>query len=205
MPKAGLISWQIFFLPLIRAPDKMKFSKFFWNGVRKFLGWKIEGIDILQIPKALVVVGPHTSAFDVIIGLFTRGSQGADIRFMGKHTLFKPPFGFIFRWLGGVPVDRTKNSNLVDSIADYFNSHTEFKIAMAPEGTRQKVERLKSGFYYMAKKANVPIVPVTFDFEKKIVTYHPAFMPSDNLQADHDRVWAIFKGVPGYHKELSVT
>lgn len=179
-------------------------GKIFWNLVRKLAGWKIEGFDINSIPKAMVVVGPHTSGWDVIIGFFTRGSQGSDIRFMGKHTLFKPPFGFIFRWLGGVPVDRTKHSNLVDIMASYFAKNKEFKVAIAPEGTRQKVDKLKTGFYYIAKKAQVPIVMVKFDFENKIVTYAEPFMPSDNVDNDLAKLWAYWKGVKGFHPELSI-
>ncbi|MBK6391680.1 MAG: 1-acyl-sn-glycerol-3-phosphate acyltransferase [Saprospiraceae bacterium] len=180
-------------------------GKLFWNLVRQWMGWKIEGFDINSIPKALVIVAPHTSGWDVIVGLFTRGSQGTDIRFMGKHTLFKPPFGFVFRWLGGVPVDRTKNTNLVDTIAHYFKDNEVFRIAMAPEGTRKKVDQLKSGFYYMARKANVPIVMAKFDYEHKIVTYSDPFMTSEDKDADMAKVWAYFKGVKGKHPELSIT
>ncbi len=179
-------------------------GKMFWIIIRRLAGWKIEGFDMNSIPKALVVVGPHTSAWDVGIGLMTRGSMGYDIRFMGKHTLFKAPFGFIFRWLGGVPVDRTKNSNLVDSMVQYFNDHREFKIAIAPEGTRQKVEKLKSGYYYIAKKANVPIVMCKFDFEHKTVTFSNPFMPTDELVHDSTKLWEYFKGVKGYHPEWSI-
>ena len=179
-------------------------GKAFWNLVRRIAGWKIVGFDINSIPKAMVVVGPHTSAWDVLVGLWTRGSQGSDIRFMGKHSLFKPPFGFIFRWLGGVPVDRTKNSNLVDTIAKYFHDNKVFRIAIAPEGTRQKVDKLKSGFYYMARKANVPIVMAKFDYEHKTMTYSEPFMASDNIDEVMNKVWNYLKGVKGKHPELSI-
>lgn len=179
-------------------------GKIFWNLVRQIAGWKIEGFDINSIPKAVIAVAPHTSGWDVLVGLWTRGSQASDIRFMGKHTLFKPPFGFIFRWLGGVPVDRTKNSNLVDIIAKYFQDNKTFKIAIAPEGTRQKVDKLKSGFYYMAMKANVPIVMAKFDYEHKTMTYSEPFMASDNIDETMNKVWNYFKGVKGKHPEMSI-
>lgn len=123
---------------------------------------------------------------------------------MGKHTLFKPPFGFLFYWLGGVPVDRTKNTNLIDIIVQYFNVNKEFKIAIAPEGTRKKVAKLKSGFYYIAKLAQVPIVMCTFDFEHKTVTYSNPFTPSDHVDEDLAKVWNYFRGIKGYHSALSI-
>ncbi len=178
--------------------------KLFWNGVRKIAGWKIEGFDINSIPQAVITVAPHTSGWDVIVGLFTRGSQGSDIRFLGKHTLFKPPHGFIFKWLGGMPVDRTKSTHLVDTVANYFRVHKELKIAIAPEGTRKKVDSLKSGFYYMAKKANVPIVMAKFDYEHKTMTYSEPFMPGDDVDAVLKKVWDYYKGVKGYVPEYSI-
>ncbi|MEP7266958.1 MAG: 1-acyl-sn-glycerol-3-phosphate acyltransferase [Saprospiraceae bacterium] len=179
-------------------------GRLFWNLVRSLAGWKINGFDLNSIPKAIVVVAPHTSAWDIIVGFFTRGSKGFDIKFMGKHTLFKPPFGFLFKWLGGVPVDRTQHSNLVDVIAAYFETNKVFRIAIAPEGTRQKVDKLKTGFYYMAKKAQVPIVMVTFDYEHKTVTFSEPFMPSDDIEKDMAKVWNYFKGVKGFYPELGI-
>jgi len=179
-------------------------NHWFWNLIRRWAGWKIEGFDINSIPKALIIVAPHTSGWDVLLGLMVRGSLACHVRFMGKHTLFKPPFGFIFRWLGGVPVDRTKNTNLVDTIADYFNSNNEFRIGMAPEGTRQKVEKLKTGFYFIAKKAGVPIVMSKFDYEHKTVTFSSPFMTSEDIDQDLAKVWEYFRGVKGYHPELSI-
>ena len=179
-------------------------NHWFWNLVRRIAGWNIEGFDINSIPKALIIVAPHTSGWDVLVGLMTRGSLGCKIGFMGKHTLFKPPFGFIFRWLGGVPVDRTQKTNLVDTVVNYYNSNAEFRIAMAPEGTRQKVDKLKTGFYFMSKKAGVPIVMAKFDYEHKLVSFSEPFMPSDDIDHDLAMVWNYFKGVKGYHPELSI-
>lgn len=179
-------------------------NRWFWNLIRRLAGWKIEGFDINSIPKALIIVAPHTSGWDVLVGLMTRGSLACKIGFMGKHTLFKPPFGFIFRWLGGVPVDRTQKTNLVDTVVEYYNSHDEFRIAMAPEGTRKKVDKLKTGFYFIAKKANIPIVMSSFDYEHKTVSFSPPFMTSEEIEADLAKVWAFFKGIKGYHPELSI-
>lgn len=179
-------------------------NRWMWNLIRRLFGWKIEGYDINSVPKAMLVVGPHTSGWDVLVGLMTRGSLGCRIGFMGKHTLFKPPFGFIFRWLGGVPVDRTQKSNLVDTMASYFKNNQEFRIAMAPEGTRQKVDKLKTGFYYIARKAEVPIIMSILDYEHKRVVFSEPFLPSDDVEKELARVWNFFKGIKGYHPELSI-
>ena len=97
------------------------------------------------------------------------------MKFIGKQELFKPPFGFIFRKLGGVPVDRFNNNNFVDQVVEMFNTNESFAIALSPEGTRKKVDRLRTGFYHIARKANVPVVLVAFDFEHKEFRFAPPF------------------------------
>lgn len=179
-------------------------GKLFWKIVKWIAGWKIDGFDITSIDKALIAVGPHTSAWDVPIGLFTRGSMGADVRFLAKHTLFKPPFGFIFKWLGGLPVDRTQHTNLVDSVTELYHSNKKLLIAMTPEGTRHKVDRLKTGFYHIARRSNIPIILCKFDFGNKIVTFGSPYHPSENMEAELQKVWDYWKGVKGYHPDLGI-
>ncbi len=133
----------------------------------------------------MVVVGPHTSSMDFIIGLAIRSTQRLQhIHFLGKAELFKPPFGFIFRWLGGYPVDRSSNHNMVDQVVALFNSHDTFTIALSPEGTRKKVIKLKTGFYHIALQAKVPIVMATMDFAKKEANFSAPFYPSGEQEKD---------------------
>src|SRR5690606_37892601 len=110
--------------------------------------------------------------------------SGIKINFIGKDSLFKGPFGFIFRSLGGTPVDRSKSNNLVDAIVNVFNEKEEFRLALSPEGTRKKIAQWKTGFYYIAKGANVPIVMATLDFSKKQVKISEPFYTTDDKEKD---------------------
>ena len=124
-----------------------------------------------------------------------------DIKFIGKSSLFKPPHGFIFSWLGGYPVNRSKRTNFVDAVADIFNSKESFAIVLAPEGTRQKVEKLKTGFYFIAKQAQVPIILVRFDWGTKVVTFLDPFNPTGDLEKDLEYFRSEMKGVKGKNPE----
>jgi len=148
------------------------------------MGWKIEGSIDPAIKKCVMMVMPHTSAHDFYLGIFTRGITGLEMNWVGKKELFRFPLGFYFRYMGGEPLDRTGGLNKVDSIAAIFHRKKTFRLAVAPEGTRKKVSELKTGFYYIALKANVPIIPVAFDFGKKTVSLGKPLMPTGNLEDD---------------------
>ena len=165
-------------------------------------GWKITGFPPDPPLKYIVAAAPHTSNWDFPLGLLVRKALGQNIRFLGKHTLFYPPLGWIMRWLGGYPVDRRKRGNIVDAVVDIFNSHEAFAITIAPEGTRKKVDKLKTGFYYMAKKAAVPILICRFDYAHKLVTFGPFFYPGEDTEKDMATITNFFKGVRGRHPEL---
>jgi len=117
--------------------------------------------------------------------------------YLAKKELFDSPFGFLFRWLGGIPVDRSSKHNLVDQVADILSKHSDMMIAISPEGTRKKVERLRTGFYYIAKKAGVPIVMVGFDFLNRRVLVSDALYTTDDPKADFDRILAFFTPIQG--------
>lgn len=161
------------------------------------MGWKIEGTIDKNIKKCVLMVFPHTSWHDFYLGLFTRGITGIPMNFIGKKELFRFPFGFYFRWMGGAPIDRVGNLNKVDAIAQIFENREEFRLAVLPEGTRKKTKELKTGFYYIALKANVPIIPVAFDFGKKTVHIGKPFFPTSNYENDLKILLNHFKGVIG--------
>jgi len=153
--------------------------------------------------KAVYVVVPHTSGWDFIIGILTRGATGLKVKFLGKQELFKPPFGFVFRWAGGFPVDRSKRTSLVEQVAAIFNRHEKFAIAVAPEGTRKKVNSLKTGFYYIARIANIPLILVKLDFGNRIVDFSKPFLTTGNFGKDIEKINRHFQGVKGKIPELS--
>jgi 1-acyl-sn-glycerol-3-phosphate acyltransferase len=163
----------------------------------KLLGWKIIGSLDPAIKKSVLMVMPHTSNFDFFIGLFSRGIIGLEMNFVGKKELFIFPFGYYFRAIGGAPLDRSGGKNLVDSIVDIYNSRDVFRMAIAPEGTRKKVSQLRTGFYYIALKANVPIIPIAFDYTKKEVRIAPPFYVTGNYQKDMQDILPHFKNAKG--------
>ena len=174
--------------------------KFIFNTV---LGWKIKGDFSPHIKKSIVIVVPHTSWHDFFLGVFTRGISGTPISWVGKKELFTWPFGYYFRYMGGAALDRTSGQNKVDAIAKIFNDNEEFRMAMAPEGTRKKVDTWKTGYYYIAQKANVPIIPVTFDYEHKEVRIGKPYNITNDIEKDTEILRSYFKGVKGKKPENS--
>ena len=164
-------------------------------------GWQLEG-ELPSSAQFIMIVGPHTSNWDFVLGIVARGAMGINIHFLGKHQLFLPPWGWIFRALGGSPVDRRKHNNLVDAAAQLFKQDANYKLALAPEGTRSPVKRWKTGFYHIAKKAQVVIVPVGFDFSRKRVVFHPAIMPTDDIQQDMQYIIDFYRSINGAHPKV---
>ena len=172
----------------------------------KLLGWILEGntnFSSDSIKKAVIIAAPHTSWHDFYIGLLIRKITGVKTNFVGKKELFKWPFGLYFRSIGGKPVDRGNRTNLVDQIVALFDAEDEFRLTLAPEGTRKKVDTWKTGFYYIAKQAKVPIVMFTLDFENKRNVVSEPFYPTDNVEKDFEFIYGFFKGVKGKVPEYS--
>lgn len=164
-------------------------SKFIFT---KLMGWKLVNDFPHTLKKYVVIAAPHTSWQDFPIGVLARNTSGIEINFVGKNSLFKGPFGFIFRKLGGVPVDRSKSNNLVDAIVKVFNEKEQFRLALSPEGTRKKVDKWKTGFYYIAKGAKVPVVMATIDYGKKQVKLSEPYHPTDNKEKDFEYFKSFF-------------
>lgn len=168
-------------------------------GVAKFifftlLGWKIVG-EFPKLNKCVIIVVPHSSWHDFYVGVFTRKIVGLEMNFVGKKELFRPPFGWYFKWMGGAPIDRASKQNKVEQIAQLFEEREEFRLAIAPEGTRENVDKWKSGFYYIALQAKVPVVPVAFDHQLKTVTFFESFQPSGNYTNDYVFLKSLFKAI----------
>ena len=167
----------------------------------RLMRWNMTGSFNPEIKKCVIAVMPHTCYCDFFIGLLVRGLNNQDINFVGKKELFVFPFGYYFRSIGGASLDRTGGKNLVDSIVDIFNSRTVFRLGIAPEGTRKKVTELRTGFYYIALKANVPIIPVAFDYGKKEVKIGKPLHPTGDFDGDIKMFLDFYKGVEGKYPE----
>lgn len=161
------------------------------------MGWKIQGSFDPKIKKSVIIVVPHTSWHDFYIGVLLRRILKIEISFIAKKELFKWPLGSYFRWMGGVSLDRTPGQNKVEAIADIFNKKEEFRLSLAPEGTRKKVESWKTGYYYIAMAAAVPIICVAFDYGIKSVVIHEAFYPTGDIENDTQILRSTFQGVVG--------
>jgi 1-acyl-sn-glycerol-3-phosphate acyltransferase len=162
----------------------------------KLLKWNLAG-SFPDIDKCVVVVATHTSWWDFVLGLLVRKVIGVDVHYIAKDSLFKPPFGWYFRWMGGSPVNRGKSTNSVRAIARLFTTRQFFRLALAPEGTRKKVVKWKTGFYYIALAANVPIVLVAFDYGRKTVRISGPRLPTGDISSDFEDYHSFYKGVKG--------
>ena len=169
----------------------------------RLMGWKIVGEIDKKLEKCVFIVIPHTSWFDFFIGIFTRGIIEVELNWLGKKELFGFPLGWYFRYMGGAPLDRKGGLNLVDSIAQVFESRKIFRLGLSPEGTRKKVTELKTGFYYIAEKAKVPIIPVAFNYGKKEVNFGSSFYTTGDIVADLKILLPHFKDVVGKVPENS--
>lgn len=165
--------------------------------ILRLLGWKIEGRYPFEILKLVLIVVPHTSNWDFPLGLLVRSALGIPGNFVGKDSLFKPPLGWLMRWLGGIPVDRSQRSHYVEQTVQLYKERKQVCLVIAPEGTRKKVDQLKTGFYHIAKGAGVPILMCKFDWEHKIVGFSDPFYPTNDQEADFKVIYQYFKGVKG--------
>jgi len=155
-------------------------SKFILN---KIIGWKVIG-SLPKNEKYIIAVVPHSSYFDLIVAILIRTYLGLKIKFIGKKELFNPITAFFFKFLGGIPVDRNKNTNLVDLVVHLFQTNKIQILAIAPEGTRKQVSKWKTGFYYIALNGGLPILMVSFDYNRKEVKINDKFNPTGNIVGD---------------------
>ena len=177
-----------------------KISKFILYNI---LGWRVENGFPETPKKYIIIAAPHTSWIDFPIAILSRMSEGKMVHFIGKGSLFKWPFGYFFKALGGTPVDRDKSTNMVEGVINIFNSKEEFRLGLSPEGTRKKVDKWKTGFYYIAKGANVPIVMATLDFENKKIKISEPYYVTEDIQKDFKVFDNFYKDVKGKNPELS--
>jgi 1-acyl-sn-glycerol-3-phosphate acyltransferase len=148
------------------------------------IGWKIDPNPPENIKKCVIAVGPHTSNWDFIIGRLAFFQYGVQGKFLIKKELFFFPLGIFLRSLGGIPVDRKRNSNMTDFAVNLFQNSESLYLVFTPEGTRKYNPNWKKGFYYIALKANVPIYVCYVDFATKTGGFHSLFHPTGNVDQD---------------------
>jgi len=160
----------------------------------RLTGWRIEG-RLPNLPRFIIIAAPHSSNWDFVHGIAVVFALRLDVRFIGKAELFRGPLGALMRWLGGIPIDRTRHQGLVDSMAARFREEEQLVVAVAPEGTRKPVDRWKSGFYHIASRAGVPIIPAVFDNGRNAVRLLPPFTPTGDAEGDIADLRTLYAGV----------
>jgi 1-acyl-sn-glycerol-3-phosphate acyltransferase len=180
-----------------QLPDRAWRSVFrAWVGVS---GWRLEG-DLPDVPKLVLIVAPHSSWWDAFWGLLFKVALGADIAFMAKRELFHGPPGALLRRLGGVAIERRAANDVVEQMVRRFRDKERFWLAIEPEGTRKAVNRWKSGFWHIARRAGVPILPGYFDYPGKVIGLGPLFHPTADKDADIAALRAFYAPFRGRHR-----
>jgi len=167
-----------------------------------FFSWDVVG----QVPageKFVLIAAPHTSNWDLPFGLSALYIYRLKVSWIGKDTIFKEPFGGVMRWLGGIAINRDSQHGVVDQIANQLKESRKLAIAIAPSGTRKSRNYWKSGFYWIAHKAQVPILCGYLDYAHRKAGLGLCFVPTGNVKEDMDRIRDFYKGIQGKYPEMT--
>jgi 1-acyl-sn-glycerol-3-phosphate acyltransferase len=186
----------VFDTPGIR--DILRFLS--WVFVR-ITGWRVIG-PLPDLQKYVIIAAYHTSNWDFVIGLCAAFMLRVKAYWIGKDNLFKPPFDRFFRWIGGIPINRSKSQNMVECIIQVFRENTNLLIALAPEGTRRKTHYWKSGFYHIALGASIPIVLAFIDYPTKSCGIGEVLYPTGDVEADMKKIRAFYSRFVGKFPEM---
>jgi len=162
------------------------------RAILRLFGWRMTG-ELPDIPKLVAIAAPHSTNWDLILGVLFKVGLRLDIRFIGKREAFVWPLGPVLRAFGGIPIDRSAAHGVVGEIRREFESRDRFWFALAPEGTRKKVVKWKSGFWHIARDAGVPILPVYFHYPEKTIGLGPLFHPTGDAAADMARIREFYR------------
>lgn len=166
----------------------------------KRMKWKVD-VNQPHPDKYIICLAPHTSNWDFIIGQLYNSAQGLGSNFLMKKEWFFWPLGPLFRRLGGIPVYRQKHTSMTDAMAETAKKSEHFRLCITPEGTRSRVEKWKKGFYFIALKANLPILLYGVDYERKLIQCTKTIIPSGDLETDMRQIKLYFKSFKGKHPE----
>jgi 1-acyl-sn-glycerol-3-phosphate acyltransferase len=166
-------------------------TRAFGRMMMSLTGWRFSGT-LPDLPKFVIIVAPHTSNWDFVVGVYAKLALGLDAMWIGKHTLFRWPLAPLLRRLGGVPVVRDKSHNVVAQVVAEFSARERMVFALAPEGTRAHVEQWRSGYWHIARQAGVPIVPVGLDYASKTVAIGEPLVPGAAIEPDEKALQQFF-------------
>lgn len=175
------------------------FTRWFGGAILRLGGWRIVG-EFADVPRMVIIVAPHSSAWDAIWGLAAKLALGVDIVFLAKAELFRGPLGWALRALGGRPVNRSRAHGAVEQAVATLRSGERSWLVLAPEGTRRRVEHWKSGFWHIARAAGVPVFCAWFHYPDKVIGLGETFAMSDDLPADMARIRAYYAPYMGKNR-----
>lgn len=187
--------YTIFDTPILR--DLMRTLSIFLLRLR---GWRIDG-NFPDLPKYVLIAAPHTSNWDFPLTLGVCFALRAKLYWMGKHTLFWGPLGPLMRWLGGIPVLRSRSNSLVQQMVAVYQRSDKLVVAIPPEGTRQRVKEWKTGFYHIACGAQVPVVLAYMDYARKVCGFGPVFYPTGDIALDMAQIQAFYQDKVGKYPD----
>jgi 1-acyl-sn-glycerol-3-phosphate acyltransferase len=186
-----------------RLPQRgNRFSKAIAAYFFRLFGWKVVGT-LPNLPKIILIGGPHTSNWDFLLTVNLIFYLGVRINWMAKKEFFVKPISYFWFWLGGVPIDRQANNGMVGQTVDAIEQRDKIVLAIAPEGTRRKVTRWRTGFYHIAHNANIPIVPIIVDYGRKALIITDPFTPTGDVETDLPLLQARYQGAIGIRREKS--
>ncbi len=166
----------------------------------RLTGWEVEGTRPRESHYVLIAA-PHTSNWDFVYMMAMAFLLKVRISWIGKHGLFRPPFGWVFRKLGGIPKVRDRRENFVDAMARAFAEAESLVLVVPAEGTRRRVDHWRSGFYHIARAARVPIVPGYLDYARRRGGFGTPIHVSGNVRRDMDKLRAHYAGIKGKYPE----
>ncbi|MFV1987561.1 MAG: lysophospholipid acyltransferase family protein [Gemmatimonadota bacterium] len=169
------------------------------NVILKLVGWRMVGKT--PRPQCLLIGAPHTSNWDFCLALLAFWSLEIDCHWLGKHTIFRRPFGGIMRRLGGIPLNRSTSHDFVPEVVGWFEKDPGLTLCIAPEGTRSRRDCWRSGFYWIAYGARVPIALGFFDYERRVGGIGEAIVPTGDIEADMEKIRAFYSKIRGRHPE----
>jgi len=188
-------------MPLTRTPKAGWLARRMARLYLRLFGWRVEG-SLPAGTKAVAIAAPHTTNWDLPHMLAVSYVLGVKPSWLGKRQLFRGAFGWLMRRLGGVPVDRDRRSNLVQQAADYFATVDQLFLVIPPSGTRRRATHWKSGFYHVARQANVPIICAFLDYERKVGGIGPTIAPGGDVRRDMAVIRAFYEGVAAKYPAL---
>jgi len=190
-----MLNYTIFDTPVVRTVIR-------WISIflLKISRWRTEGT-LPNIPKFVMIAAPHTSNWDFPIMMFIIFKMRGKLYWMGKDTLFRKPFEGFFKWLGGIPIDRSRSSNVVGQMIDKFHETDRLILTISPSGTRKRVEKWKSGFYHIASRAKVPVVLGFLDFKRKTGGIGPVVTLTGDMEQDMKGIRAFYSNIEGKYPD----